>query len=168
MYWYVLHSYVALSMYYCISMYWTYCTSVFIYLRVLIGISQYRYWSVLFVMLRHRQGFLCSVAFALGQSEEAQAVWDPNLNCTSRLLLNCPSGRQVSSAQQLEFVYLLQSLEHSIQFIETRASSQVDYLRRSLPDSLSYVLSGCLTHFQCFQWHQGPCRTTAYMPVSPQ
>ena len=45
-------------------------------------------------------------------------------------------------------------------------TGQGDYLKCSNPDSLSYLLSGCLTHSQRFLWHQGSSWTTAYM--SPQ
>ena len=41
-----------------------------------------------------------------------------------------------------------------------------DYLKCSIPDSLSCLLSGCLTHSQSFLWNQGLSWTTAYM--SPQ
>ena len=45
-------------------------------------------------------------------------------------------------------------------------TGQGDYLKCSNPDSLSYLLSGCLTHSLSFLWHQGSSWTTAYM--SPQ
>ena len=45
---------------------------------------------------------------------------------------------------------------------------QGDYLKCSIPDSLSYLLYRYLTHFQCplGHWHQGPSWTTAN--ISPQ
>ena len=45
-------------------------------------------------------------------------------------------------------------------------TGQGDYLKCSIPDSLSYLLSGCLTHSQSFRRHQELSWTTAYM--SPQ
>ena len=45
-------------------------------------------------------------------------------------------------------------------------TGQGDYLKCNIPDSLSYLLSDCLTHSQSFLWHQASSWTTAYM--SPQ
>ena len=41
-------------------------------------------------------------------------------------------------------------------------TGQGDYLKCSIPDSLSCLVSGCLTYFQSFLWHQG-LSWTAYM-----
>ena len=63
----------------------------------------------------------------------------------------------------------MQSLENSIEGsmkLGQVKTGQGDYLKCSNPDSLSYLLSGCLTHSQSFLWHQGSSWTTAYM--SPQ
>ena len=66
---------------------------------------------------------------------------------------------------------LMQSLEHSIKG-STKVTKpgqvktfQGGYLEHSIPDSLSYLSSGCLTYFQCFLGYQGPLWTTSY--ISP-
>ena len=89
---------------------------------------------------------------ALGQSEAAQCSLGTNLNGASRLLLNCPSGRQC-----LRLISLLtwlstcmQSLEHSIKGstkVGQAKTCQGGYLECSIPDSLYYLLSGFLTYF---------------------
>ena len=65
----------------------------------------------------------------------------------------------------------MQSLENSIEGsmkLGPVKTGQGDYLKCSIPDSLSYLrlLSGCLTHSQSFLWHQGLSWTTAC--TSPQ
>ena len=42
-------------------------------------------------------------------------------------------------------------------------AGQGDYLECSIPDSLSYLSCGCLTHSQSSLWHPGLSWTTAYM-----
>ena len=60
----------------------------------------------------------------------------------------------------------MQSLENSIEGsmkLGPVKTGQGDYLKCSIPDSLSYLLSVFLTHSLSFQWHQGLLWTTAYM-----
>ena len=63
----------------------------------------------------------------------------------------------------------MQSLEHSLKGTTKLGqvkTGQGDYLKCIIPDSLSYLLSGCLTHFQWFLGHWEASWTTAHM--SPQ
>ena len=75
---------------------------------------------------------------ALGLSEEAQCSLGANLNGTSRLLLNCPSGRQGSSSPQLInlVVYLhAKFVELNLRIKETRSSEN-----RSTSSAVSQIL----------------------------